>query len=118
MKMMNKLKFDTARYCKSNAGRMGRWQSQDVAGLIGEEVEALKEAIAQEEQYTAGLTQKNRALAEELAALQDAVRWERECSRASISRAILHARPWAIGEFCVTESAARAAVDALIAEGK
>jgi hypothetical protein len=52
-----------------------------------------------------------------LAELQEAVRWGRECSRTSISRAILYARPWAIGEFVITEHAARAAVDALVGEG-
>lgn len=43
---MPKLQFDTSRYCHNNAGRMGKWQGQDVAGLIGDEVKALKEEVA------------------------------------------------------------------------
>lgn len=40
--MTQKIQFDTARFCRSNAGRMGLWQGKDVAGLIGDEVAKLK----------------------------------------------------------------------------
>ena len=49
-----------------------------------------------------------------LVELQEAVRWERECSKASMSMAVLFASPQGMGEFLITERAARAAVDALV----
>ena len=44
--MTQQLKFDTLRYCRANAGRMGQWCGQDVAGLIAGEVDALKAELA------------------------------------------------------------------------
>jgi hypothetical protein len=44
--MTQKIQFDTARYCRSNAGRMGQWRGQDVAGLVAGEVARLKAELA------------------------------------------------------------------------
>ena len=42
-----KLNFDSARYCRNNAGRMGKWMDgSDIAGMIADEVERLRAELA------------------------------------------------------------------------
>ncbi len=43
--MTQKIEFDALRYCRNNAGRMGRWRGQDVAGLLAAEVEQLRAGL-------------------------------------------------------------------------
>lgn len=45
--MTKQLKFDAERYCRHNAGRMGKWMDGgDVATMIADEVKALREEVA------------------------------------------------------------------------
>jgi len=70
-----KIKFDTARYCRANAGRMGQWIGrQDVAGLIGGEVEQLKEYLSDAEWRLSVALGQVETIQAELAALKDAGR--------------------------------------------
>ena len=49
--MQNKLNFDAARYCRNNAGRMGKWmEGEDIAGMIADEVEKLRARVARLEE--------------------------------------------------------------------
>lgn len=42
-----KISFDAARYCRNNAGRMGKWMDgEDIAGMIADEVERLRAELA------------------------------------------------------------------------
>jgi len=70
-----KIKFDTARYCRANAGRMGQWIGrQDVAGLIGGEVEQLKEHLSDAEWRLSVALGQVETIQAELAALKDAAK--------------------------------------------
>lgn len=79
--MTQQIKFDALRYCRNNAGRMGRWQGQDVAGLIADEIHRLRMADDLAQQGAEHMREEMAEVKAELAALKEAVAWEKECIR-------------------------------------
>ena len=86
--MTQKIEFDALRYCRANAGRMGRWRGQDVAGLLAAEVEQLRAELTTARGELLAAVARASDLEGELAALRDAARpvvedWRTERSRAT-----------------------------------
>lgn len=56
--MENKVNFDAERYCRHNAGRMGKWFQHDVATLIHDEIATLKAENEQLRQDIAAMLER------------------------------------------------------------
>jgi hypothetical protein len=93
--MTQQLKFDTERYCRANAGRMGQWCGQDVAGLIAGEVHRLKMADDLNQQGAEHMRDEMQALRAHIAKLEAEAKALREMGHelAALKGAIRSAHP-------------------------